>query len=538
MAVIMGIAQLATHWRKVWPRGVRAEVRDAQPRLPRRFYVLAGAVLVCLVAVVLAFAFLGGQGILVLIPAAVIAIPCFSGAVNIARRIVLPSPEKRAVAAAAAVESAAPQAPSAAAVNEFFASLESPPPGQATAASASDGRKASAAWNLAEPVAVSRGERLPVRLKTDPFAANKGKMGVSLYILLILLMLVVVPAVHVVRLVAAPQAAPNRGAGVATMAAVGVAGVAGISLLLGIGWRQFRRVSGVIVEVSAHPFPAGQSQEVAVYHANPAAVERLRLELLCEEDAYTGRGKHGPMTETKVVLRQPVPLDPPVDPGEVRRGRTDVPLAPCSFSLRLHRVRWCLQARLGLWVLRYPVEVRDRPLEAGALAPPVEERPPNRVDMGAVSLWIDGDTTAFLPGATMTGGFRVRTHPDAVPLRKIELSVLWWAEKPRARVFAGLIPSQAYGAQDSPDMGVCHFEEYEAASDGASDLGARRQFRVVLPVGPPSFHGKQFDITWTVRLRVGYADGDQSVCDLPFVLGGSVGTHMRVNRRGVVEEQL
>jgi hypothetical protein len=71
-------------------------------------------------------------------------------------------------------------------------------------------------------------------------------------------------------------------------------------------------------------------------------------------------------------------------------------------------------------------------------------------------------------------------------------------------------------------MGVCHFEEHQAAEDGALDLAAPRRFRVVLPDGPPSFHGKSFDIKWTVRLRVSYADSDQSVCDLPIVLAGPI----------------
>jgi hypothetical protein len=536
IVVIVGMTVVATRWRVVWPRGVRTEVRDARRRLPRRFYLLAGAVLVCVVTVVLAFLSRGGEGILVLIPAAVVAIVCFRAAANLLRRTVLPSPEKRAAAAAAATETPAGETTSAAAVNEFFASLESPAGGQ-VADLPGGGRSATcptarAAWNLAEPTAVSRGEYLPVRLKTNPFDTNKGKMGISLYLLSFPVIIVVGLAIHALRRLAASPAPPAPGAIVALLAAAGVGVVAGI--LLWIGWRQFRQVSGVTVEVSAHPFPACQSQEVAVVHANPAVAERVRVELLCEEDAYTGTGRHGPMTETKVVLRQPVPLDPPDGPGEARYGQVDVPLAPGSFSLRLHRVRWCLQARLGFWVLRYPVEVRDRPLEA--LAPLAGERPSNRVDPGVVSLWIDGDSNAFPPGATLTGGFHIRTHPEAVPLQKIELSVVWSAAKLRAPVLAGLIFNQARRAQDSPDMGVCHFEEHEATEDDAADLGARRQFRVVLPDGPPSFHGKQFDIRWTVRLRVSYADGDQSVCDLPFVLGGIVGAETPASPKGFTEE--
>jgi hypothetical protein len=517
--LIVGIRLVATRWRQVWPPSVRTEARDMRQRLPRRFYVMAGAVLVCVATVVLAFVFLGFKGILFLIPAVAVAIPCFYGAVNIVQRMAFPSPEKLAAVAAATSESAAAPTP-AAAVNEFFASLESPSAGQ-VADLPSLGRsatcpKASAAWNRADAVAVTRGEHLPVRLKTNPFDSNKGKIGISLYLLFMLFIVLVGLAILPLRAAAAHGAQPDPGAWVKLPVAVAIAGVVGT--LVWIGWRRYQRLSGVVVEVSAHPFPAGHSLDVAVSHADPRAVERLRLELLCEEDAYTGTHKGRPQTETRRVLRQPVPLDTPADLGDVRRGQIDVPPAPGSFSLRLHRVRWCLQARLGFWALRYPVKVQERPLEAGDLAPPAGERPSNRVELGVVSLWLDGDTNIFLPGATMTGGYHVRTHPDAVPLRRTEFSVVWWAAKPRPQAFAGFNLNRVGSARDSPDMGVCHFEEHQAAEDGALDLGAPRQFRVVLPDGPPSFHGKSFEIKWTVRLRVSYADSDQSVCDLPIVL--------------------
>jgi hypothetical protein len=369
---------------------------------------------------------------------------------------------------------------------------------------------------------MTRGEHLPVRLKTNPFDSNKGKIGVSLYLLLMLFMVLVALAILPLRVAAAHGAQPDPGAWMKLLVAVVIAGAAGT--LLWIGWRRFQRLSSVVLEVSAHPFPAGQSLDVAISHADPRAVERVRLELLCEEDAYTGTHKGRPQTEIRPVLRQPIPLDAPADPGEVRRGQIDVPLAPGSFSLRQHRVRWCLQARLGFWGLRYPVQVREQPLEAKIPLPPAEERPSNRVEVGVVSLWIDGDRNTFPPGATLTGGFQVRTHPDAVPVSKTELSVVWKAAKLPPPVLAGLLPNPASRRPDSPDMGVCHFEEHEPTNEDAAGLGVRRQFRVTLPDGPPSFRGKSFDITWTVRLRVNYADGDQSVCDLPFVLAGSVTT--------------
>jgi hypothetical protein len=528
IVVIAGTTLVATRWRVVWPRGLEAEVRHARQRLPRRFYLLVGVVLVCVVTVIVALLTAGGQGFLLLIPAIIITILCVRGAAGIVRRTVLPSPEKRAATAAAAGESAATDTSSATAVNEFFASLESAPEGRAAierpAAIAGAPRKASVAWNRADPIRVSQGEYLPVRLKTNALDDNKGKIVGTGYLLLLLVVIVVGSTINAVRGIAAPPAHPNPGGWAALLGMVGAGAV--IAIVAGLGWRRFRRMSGVVVEVSAHPFPAGQTEKVVVYHPDAGALDRLRLELRCEEDAYAGTSGKGnrPVTETKVVLRQPIDLDPPMDAVEPRRGRIDVPLAPGSFSVGLHRVRWYLQGRLGFWTLRYPVEVREPLIEADALAPSAGERSSNRINQGAVSLWIDGDTNAVLPGATMTGGFHVRTHPDAVPLNKLELSVLWTAARRLPPVLAGLVPKAARHQPDSPDLGVCHFDEHEASDDDAAELGARHAFRVVLPDGPPSFRGKQFDITWAVRLRATYADGDQSVCDLPFILAGSVTT--------------
>jgi hypothetical protein len=81
-------------------------------------------------------------------------------------------------------------------------------------------------------------------------------------------------------------------------------------------------------------------------------------------------------------------------------------------------------------------------------------------------------------------------------------------------------------------MGVHHFEDHQPAGEDAAASEVRRQFRVVLPEGPPSFHGEVFDVRWTVRLRVCYADGDQSVCDVPFVLAGPVGAEALAGPKG------
>ena len=70
-------------------------------RLPRRFYIYLGVVLVCLIAVLASFRFIGAEGLLVLLPALVIAIPCLTAAAKVFRVAVFPSPEKQAAQATA-----------------------------------------------------------------------------------------------------------------------------------------------------------------------------------------------------------------------------------------------------------------------------------------------------------------------------------------------------------------------------------------------------------------------------------------------------
>jgi hypothetical protein len=437
--------------------------------------------------------------------AGISAIACVVNAVKIARRALLPSPEKQAAQATA--QTAAGPAASSEGLQAFFSSLEADPSGQPAASPVVEYQPAPP-WNLATPVPVARGEHLPARLRANLYADNMIKIGCSLYVLLLLTIVGV--ALGTLWGKKAVIAEPSLRY-LPPVVAVGLA----VTFVV-LGWRSLRKMGSLTVELSDHPLAAGRSHEIAVSHPSLDTVQRVRLELVCEEEGFAGRGKHGkPLTETKVVWRQPIALDDPGRFDDVRRGAVEVPPAPGSFALELHKVRWSLQARLGPWLARYQVEVRCAPPEAGDLPSPTEDRPPHRVSVGGAALWIEGGRDVFLPGQTLTGGFQVGTERDGAPLQKIELSILWWAEKSSAAGGAGF-----FGSKPAEEMGVCHFQEYAVGADEAAVLGTPYSFRTVLPAGPPSFQGKVFAIRWAVRLRLHDVAADESVCDLPFVLAG------------------
>jgi hypothetical protein len=110
----------------------------------------------------------------------------------------------------------------------------------------------------------------------------------------------------------------------------------------------------------------------------------------------------------------------------------------------------------------------------------------------------------------LTGGFEVKAQGGPSRLRRVELSVVW-------------VTGASGRGSCKTELGACHFEEYEADGDDDSALFGTRQFRVILPDGPPSFSGQLFQVTWAVRVRFCYRDGKESVRDLPFLLLSSCG---------------
>jgi hypothetical protein len=483
--------------------------------LPRRFYIYLGVVLVCLIAVLASFRFIGAEGLLVLLPALVIAIPCLTAAAKVFRVAVFPSPEKQAAQAQAKANSS-----SASAVDAFFTSLEGSPPGQPKAAAPpvypSTAPKPSTIWDQAVPISVRRGERLPMRLQASPYRDNLGKIIVLSYVLVLLLILGLGGGLAGVGEKSLPQLEPTVRLALRAMVVLGGLLLGGVALSVG-RW-QLRRLSELALELSEHPLEASKSYDVVLWSPHPTGLEQTRMELVCEEDAHAGTTDRSsrPLITTKVVLRQRVHLDSVDGLEGARSGRLDMPVAAGSFSLNLHRVRWHFRLQQGPWVARYPVVVCSvRGTTADLIAPATAL--PNRTEIGVVTLWIDG-SSSLLPGATLTGGLRVRTHRDALPLRKLELSVLWTAEQARAPGSGSAALNRASGSQQPAEMGVCHFAEHEATEEDTVAGHIVRQFHAVLPDGPPTFHGKLFDIKWAVRLRLAYMDGDELTWDLPFVL--------------------
>jgi hypothetical protein len=276
---------------------------------------------------------------------------------------------------------------------------------------------------------------------------------------------------------------------------LGLLAAAGGTVVLTL--RTMRWLRRLVVEVPSHPLRAGERSEVAVHHPDDVALAAVCLKLLCVEQAGTGKSER-----RATVSEQSIPLDSPAGPGVPRRGWLQLPGGPASFALGDYRVCWRLEAKLGRWLrwkVCWPVEVRPTPRAeqpvAGRAAPGRM-----RLDDEVVTLWIDGDRPAFAARATLSGGFSVRPREAAGKLRTVELSVL-----------------SSTGAGESAALDVCHYEEHGAAG-GDRPLCAARQFHTVLPEGPLSYSGQVFQVRWAVRLRLRYAEGDEVVRELPFLL--------------------
>jgi hypothetical protein len=384
-------------------------------------------------------------------------------------------------------------------IEAFFARLATSPAGQPRPAGppgTAPGRRPAFPGGPAGPVPVGRGERLAVRLRASPLMNNALLLVGYLYVTALLL----VGGFGPVR----------RGALSPAFLAVSAAGV--VALAYGC-WRQVRRVADTVVEVSEHPLRAGAVHDVAVSHPDPRALRTVRLTLVGAQ--RSGEGKQS----KSEVFRQPVPLTPPEEPGGAWTGRVEVPRTAASIALSRNRVTWSFNVRPRRWGpgrACYPVEVRGPALSG--LPSPQRAAPPTRLDVEELTLWVDGSQAVFAPGTVLTGGFQVRRQGTAGRLRGVELSVLWEAGTPAAR------PPWSFAAGNAPprlkftELGVCHFEEYEAAGGDDAALYAPRPFRAVLPEGPPSFPGPVVQVEWAARLRLRYANGDEVTHDLPFLL--------------------
>jgi hypothetical protein len=476
--LFIGVAAMAASWRKAFPRGLRVEAASLLGRLPRRFYLsLAGIVLVVVLGWLTLFVASPGLGCWVL-PLLVLIIVGGVVLVRTAARyasVALASPERRSTLT---LQADLPPG----------ASAQAPPP---------------APWKAATPAAVDPGERLPVRLQSNLVGLFSDKLvfvgcgGVFAGIVL---------GGFLAYLVEnwTGRSPPLRVGLIGGFLAVGLA-VASV-----LASRVMRWVRPLTVEVSEHPLRPGGSYRLVVAHPDPAALRRLRLELLCQEE--TGAGKN---TKRHIASRQAIEAEPPAavagalpaPPGAVvsarpatLEARLDVPAAAApSFEMEHHRLTWYVAVGLGaplLGELRFPVTLAP----AAPAELPAACGPKAVVEDGPAVLWIERGAAVFLTGDTAAGGYDVRPL-DGRPLRSAELSVLWYTDD-----------------QGGREMGVCHYEGRETSDADDLSLYGKRTFAARLPAGPFSYDGEVLKLRWAVRLRLRYLDGEEQVTELRFRL--------------------
>jgi Tol biopolymer transport system component len=258
-----------------------------------------------------------------------------------------------------------------------------------------------AAGELAAPIAVESGEQLPVRLRGElwqsmpRFLSNLYQVPGTLWLTAdrkrrsVFQMVALLNFVMIAGLVI--YFFGQRGL-LAIAAVAGVWAVA-VAVLQFVSWRHRRRLSRVVVEVSAHPLRAGESHEVAVCHPDPRGLKGVHLDLvrmeLCFLDELLLRNRPSALPKpVKRVLperlrmkvgvehyRQPVSLAE--GPRGARQGYVPIPSAAGSLGSRAQRVQWGLAVRLGRWsrwaavypaVIQQPAPAGGDPLSLGKLA--------------------------------------------------------------------------------------------------------------------------------------------------------------------------
>jgi hypothetical protein len=468
--LMVGLSTVATGWRKTFPQGMVVETVGLLGRLPWRFYLaLAGVPLVIVAAWLILTNLIPVLGCWVF-PVGLLTFLGVIALLSMARefgRVALPSPEKRAI------DARQPDLPPG-------ASMPAPPP--------------LPPWDPGPPVPVDRGERLPVRLRPNLYSLFSDPLVVAGLVIFFGLLVLGGWGLALVAAWLGLDPGPVRLGLLLLFPAIGATGV------FVLGSRVVRHARRLVVEVSEHPLRPGGSYRLALAHSDAGVLTRLQLALVSEEEARaSGSNKGGNNTKRHTACRQAIEVEEAPDESALQ-AQFDVPAeAMPSFELGHHQLAWYITVGLGirfLGDLRYPVTIT--PAAAPPDVPPTQEKPARR-DFASASLWIDGETSSFLPGATLEGGCSVR--PTDHPLRTAELSVLW------------------YTADDAgADMGVCHYEGHEAIEGDDLPLYRERRFRVSLPAGPFSYDGEAVKVRWAVRLRVRYLAGEEQVHELPFRL--------------------
>ena len=480
--LLVGVAVMATRWRETFPRGVAVEAADLLGRLPRRFFLTAAATVLLAVAGFAGLSSASGASILFVFAAAAGAVWMFKRAGRYAS-VAFPSPERRA---AAGFDTAKPPLPVGDPEFDAPPAMPAKPPSREPRDSASKGS------HPRSPLPHAR----PVRL--GPPITSTRSVGALFAIGLGGLVL----AGLGIQAARAAELGPG-----APRAALLIVFVLDALALLAFWRRTARRVQGLSVRASNSAPRPGDHVRLEIAHDDPAELRRLRLALVCEEQADSRGGRGGRTTATHVESGPPIAIGPPARSDGTWLAVLDIPVgAAPSLALENHRILWHLSARLGGWLpwsVRYPLTIEEPTPHPRPDVPPRRpaKDPPAQVDDDCVLLWIDGDGSGFPLGATLTGGYEV--HPrDGRPLRSAELSVLWYTTG------AGI-----------EELGVAHYEGREAIDGDDLALYSSRGFSVRLPLSPCSYLGKLVKIRWAARVRLRYADGEEVVRELPFSLG-------------------
>jgi hypothetical protein len=472
----VGLGGMAASWEQTFPRGLAAETAEVVRRLPRPFYLdLLGAAAIGVIGAAARSRSSGGLRVPILLGS------IFGVAVLVLRAarsasVAWPSPERRAARGLAAGHPSGDKKPV---------------------------RPSPATWAPPRPIAVDRGENLAARLRLSTYS---GSPAVAAILGFLAVFIAFALAVVLLERVSVDLAGKPRSP--ARLSLVAIFLLASSATAVASWARASRRVRGLTLEISRHPLHPGRRLQVIVTHTDPTELARVRVELICQEEAAFGDQRGGKNSSRGTKTRAAVEFgDPPQESDTAgRRGHLDVPQGSVpSLALGHHWIDWSLVVRLGGPIpctVHYPVTV-----EAPESGPPPGGAPPSRRTSsparehdGPGTLWLDSDGS-FSPGATLSGGYTV-VPADERPLESVEFSALWETHGPGQK-----------------DLGVCHYEDRAAVDGDDLPLYGTRPFQVPLPSGPPSYEGAVVKIRWLVRLRLRYADGGEVLRELPFSLG-------------------
>jgi hypothetical protein len=473
--LLVGIAGMAASWTRTFPRGVRVETAGFVRRLPRTFYLY-----------LLALAYVIGMAYLLLVSnsgwavfgvfGGIAAVVPLVGRIIKAARVAFPSPERRAARGQGVGHPVVGEAP------------VRPEPGT---------------WVPTKTVTTERGERLAIRLQRKPFSSDNA-LGMVMMVLagcIVLGFLVLALAGTLAPDWMGPPRSPARNflGFFVFITSIGVTAVYSL--------RDFRRIGGLRLEVSAHPFVAGRRHDFVVWHDDPVELNGLGVTLDREEQSTqrdTRGGKNARTSRKTITTAVLEPLK-----AGTRRGYINVPPRSMpSIALKYHYVDWSLVVRLGGRIpctARFPVIVETTLADAQGRGGTSSTRRQSgeivaRAPLGAGKVWLDHGTY-YLPGASISGGYEVQPVEGRV-LESAEFSVLWETGK------AGW-----------KDLGVCHYEDSAAADGDDLAVYGSHKFQAQLPDGPPSIQGENVEVRWLARLRLRYANHDEVLVEMPFLVG-------------------